>query len=148
YREKPAADNGVGMGEAGPYRETSTGLVRLEIKGAPAERVEIPHPLTNFTARIVADVSRDDGAEITRAFEIVARIGDRSERFTLPVSHFAAMRWPTEHMGSRAVVYAGQGKSDHTRAAIQLLSATTEERTVLTHTGWRKIHDQLIYLHG
>jgi len=60
------------MGEVGCYRETPTGLVRVEIKGSPGQRVEIPHPLTNFTARIRADISRDDGAEVARAFEIVA----------------------------------------------------------------------------
>ena len=58
------------------------------------------------------------------------------------------MRWPTEHMGSRAVVYAGQGTADHARVAIQLLSGTTTARTVFTHTGWRVVDGQSVYLHG
>jgi hypothetical protein len=133
---------------AKPLVETDSGLVRVEVKGPPDHQVEIWHTLTNFTARIMTDISRDDGAEVARAFEIVARIGDRSETFTVPAAQFATMRWPTEHMGSRAVVYAGQGTADHARVAIQLLSGTTAARTVFTHTGWRKVGGQCIYLHG
>jgi putative DNA primase/helicase len=75
------------MDAAGPYRETDSGLVRVEVKGSPERQVEIPHALTNFTARIVADVSRDDGAESARAFEIEAHLSERSHTFIVPASH-------------------------------------------------------------
>ena len=133
--------------EAECYRETSAGISRVELKGSRGNEAELLHPLTNFTARIVADVSRDDGAEATRAFEIEAHLGERSATFTVPASHFAGMRWPTEHMGAQAVVYAGHGTADHARTAIQLLSRTQTARTIFTHTGWRKIGDAWIYLH-
>jgi len=133
---------------AGPYQATPSGLVRIEIKGPPNKQVEIPHSLTNFRAQIKADIRRDDGAETARAFEIEARLGERSATFTVSATQFAGMRWPTEHLGAQAVVYAGHGTADHARAAIQLLSRNPVSRTVFMHTGWRKIGDAWVYLHG
>lgn len=144
--KQPAAADGAGAGhaEAGQYRETAAGIVRIESKN----KNEIPHQLTNFTARIIADVSHDDGAEIARNFEITITQGPRSATATVPVERFPAMRWPIEAMGAQAVVYAGQGCADHARAAIQLLSGTPVRRVVYGHTGWRKIGGVWCYLHG
>src|SRR5262249_43787717 len=80
------------------YRETQEGLFRVEVKGPPGKQVEILHQLTNFTARIVADLSRDDGAESTRAFEIEAHIRDQSATFSVSAAQFNGMRWATEHL--------------------------------------------------
>ena len=112
-----------------PYRETYSGLVRVEVKGPADHQVEIQHSLTNFTARIFGDVSRDDGTESTRAFEIEARLGERSRTFMVPAAQFGGMRWVTEQLGAQAVVYAGLGTADHARTAIQLLSRASD----LTH---------------
>src|SRR5208282_738869 len=49
--------------QAGIYRETCHGLVRVEVKRTQDQGYDIEIPLTNFTARIVADIARDDGAE-------------------------------------------------------------------------------------
>ncbi|MGO9605457.1 MAG: bifunctional DNA primase/polymerase [Candidatus Binataceae bacterium] len=128
----------------GSYSETERGFVRAQVvKGK-----EIEIPLTNFTARIISDITHDDGAETTRAYGIEARLGARSATFTVPASQFAGMRWPTEHLGAQAVVYAGQGTADHTRAAIQLLSKNPVRRMVYAHTGWRKIANGWVYLHA
>jgi hypothetical protein len=78
----------------GHYSETAGGLTR--IKHTPEGEVEIP--LTNFTARIVGDVERDDGAETTRLFEIEARIGERTLTFGRP--SFSVRR---HEMGGRAL---------------------------------------------
>jgi hypothetical protein len=48
----------------------------------------------------------------------------------------------------RAVVRAGYGTKDYLREAIQLLSPQTRLRHVFTHTGWRKIGNEWIYLSG
>jgi hypothetical protein len=58
------------------------------------------------------------------------------------------MRWVTEHLGAHAVVYAGQGTADHARTAIQLLSGAPISRTVYMHSGWRKLGNAWVYLHG
>jgi len=104
--------------------------------------------LANFTARIVADVVTDDGADIRRAWEIEARQGDRTARGTVPVERFSGMGWAVELLGARAVVAAGSSTRDHARAAIQLLSGETAERRVYAHLGWRKIDGAWVYLHA
>jgi hypothetical protein len=102
----------------------------------PTREGEILIPLTNFTAKIVADVSRDDGTERETAFEIEAAQGGRSETFTIPAGRFGAMNWPTEHLGAEAIVYPGMTIKDHARAAIQMLSPKPiPRRTIFTHTG-------------
>src|SRR5215217_2549343 len=127
-----------------PYRATLGGL----IWDKPTQNGATPIPLTNFSARIVADVSEDDGAEVKRHFEIEARSGERHARFNVPAAKFASMNWPTEHLGALALVYPGIGTKDHARAAIQLLSEEVEERRVYTHTGWREVDGIWVYLHG
>jgi hypothetical protein len=56
------------------------------------------------------------------------------------------MSWVTESWGLRAVVRAGSTTRDALREAIQVLSPTAVSRHVFTHTGWRQIADQWIYL--
>jgi hypothetical protein len=142
---RPTADGaGDGTNQVGIYRETERGIIRVQV----VNEQEIEIPLSNFTARIISDITHDDGAETTRAFEIEARLGERSATFTVPAIQFAGMRWTTEQLGAQAVVYAGQGTADHTRVAIQLLSRNPEWRMVYAHTGWRKIANDWVYLHG
>ena len=133
------------LAEAGIYRETLNGLIRVNTSPQGTETL---FPLTNFRARIVADITRDDGAETTRSFGIDVKQGERATLITIPVAQFPTMRWPVEALGSEAVVYAGQGTTDHTRCAIQLLSSGVARRTTYTHTGWREIDHQWIYLHA
>ena len=54
----------------------------------------------------------------------------------------------TEAWGSAPVVFAGQGKRDHLRVAIQMLSGAVPRHTVYGHLGWRKISDEWAFLHN
>ena len=58
------------------------------------------------------------------------------------------MGWSVEQLGAKAIVYPGFGLKDHARAAVQLLSGDIPERSVLTHTGWRKVDDGWVFLHA
>ncbi|MDP9475526.1 MAG: hypothetical protein M3R38_07515 [Actinomycetota bacterium] len=127
-----------------PYRATTGGLVW----DRPTQDGSAPVPLTNFNARIVADVAEDDGAEIKRSFKVEASLGERRVRFDVPAARFAPMAWPTDHLGASAIVYPGFSQKDHARAAIQLLSENIDERTIYTHTGWRLNEGVWVYLHG
>jgi hypothetical protein len=119
-----------------------TGLFRVIQKGERLSQTQ----LTNFCASIKANICLDDGLETKREFEIQADVQGESFRFTLPASKFAAMDWPIEQMGSGAVTYPNQ--REYARIAIQLLSPTAENRTVYTHTGWRRIGSHWFYLHS
>jgi hypothetical protein len=127
-----------------PYRETPAGITWLRL----IHDTEFEVPLTNFTARIVADVALDDGAEIRRRFEIEAALKGRVHRFLVPSERFAAMNWPVEHLGASAIVYPGQSLKDHTRCAVQMLSGEPPRRTVFAHLGWRKVGEEWVYLHA
>ena len=139
-RPAPGADAPAGS----PYRETPAGLVWDK----PTANGTVTTPLTNFRARIIAQVVEDDGAEQRRLFEIEGALGTRTARCTLAAPAFSMMNWPTEHLGANAVTYAGMGLRDHARVAIQLLSGEPPERMVYTHTGWREIGGEWVYLHG
>jgi len=130
--------------EGPPYRETERGLVLLKSTNAG----EVVVPLTNFTARIVTEVARDDGAEVHRGFEIEAHHRGRVHRFEVSASRFPFMAWVTEHLGATAILNAGLSIRDHVRAAIQYLSREVRTRTLYTHLGWRRIGDQWCYLHA
>jgi len=124
------------------YQSTPQGLVYLK----PTRDGEMPVPLTNFEARITAQILHDDGCEALRCLEIEARQNGRPERFTVAASQFSTMSWVAEKMGPAAVVYAGFGTKDHARTAIQLLSRDLETRTVYAHLGWRQIQGEWRYL--
>ena len=129
-----------------PYRasEATGGLVWDK----PTQNGSVPTPLTNFTARIKADVSEDDGAEVERGFEIEAMLSGRRHTFTVPAKQFPGMGWVAEHLGAGAIVQPGFGIKDHARAAIQTLSGEIPARRVYAHTGWREIGGELLYLHA
>lgn len=110
---------------------------------------DIPVPLLNFTAKIVADVLRDDGTERQTEFQLEAALGGRKHCFTIPAAGFHAMNWPAEHLGAQAIVYPGQSIRDHARAAIQFLSPRPIPRqTIYTHMGWTNINGRWVYLHN
>ena len=93
-------------------------------------------------------MAEDDGAEVRRRFDIAATLHGRSHHVSVPASQFADMGWPVELLGAGAIVYPGFGLKDHARAAVQLLSGAIPERSVLTHTGWRKVDDGWVFLHA
>lgn len=126
------------------YRETDDGLVFDKPNGSNVT----PVALTNFRARVVADVVRDDGAERVRQYVVTAQCRGRETTFEVPALGFGNMAWVEPSLGSAAIVYAGYGIKDHTRAAILSLSGEAEQRTTYAHTGWRELDAGWAYLHG
>ena len=127
-----------------PYLVAKQGLIWLK----QTKDGEVWVPLTNFSARIVADLVEDDGSERRQVFEIEATHEGQTTRFAVPAQQFSAMSWVLEHLGPRAVVYAGMGIKDHARAAVQVLSESLEKRHVYTHTGWCQSDGSSVYLHA
>jgi hypothetical protein len=109
----------------------------------------VPQPLCNFTAQIVAEEVLDDGAEQRTVFVTEGELpGGRLLSATrVPAERYPAMSWVTESWGTAPVIFAGQGKKDHLRAAIQMLSGTVPRRIIYGHLGWRRIGDRWAFLH-
>ena len=108
--------------------------------------------LCNFTARIVEELAQDNGLETTLLFRLTGCHGGRElPAIDMTYEQFIAMAWPSKQWHSGCLVEPGTGIKDTLRAAIQTLSnkdGLVERRTLFTHTGWRKIAGQWIYLHG
>lgn len=105
--------------------------------------------LTNFTARIVEEVFKDDGAETKNLFAIEGadQQGRPYHQVEVLAHQFQSLSWITTSWGTRPVVFAGLGVRDHVRAAIQLISGEVPRRIVYGHLGWRKINGVWLYLH-
>ncbi|MEK6675884.1 MAG: DUF927 domain-containing protein [Planctomycetota bacterium] len=126
-----------------PYRFAEMGI----IWDKATQHGVVETRLTNFTARIVADISRDDGAETSRFLELECVLDKQVQRFTVSASQFRGLNWILERLGARAIVGVGQAVRDHIVAAIQHLSQDFTKRTEYSHTGWRKVGDDWMYLH-
>ena len=133
--------------EAGPYSVTRDGVIawRKETRDG-----WVAVPLCNFTARIVAEEVIDDGAEQRTVFLIEGAMPDgrQLQRTHVPAERYATMGWVNETWGTTPVILAGQGRKDHLRAAIQMLSGSVPRRTVYGHLGWRRIGNRWAYLHS
>jgi hypothetical protein len=131
---------------AGAYRVAAGCIVHQ--RPTPQGPVEVP--LANWSGRIVGETVHDDGADrrITYAVEGALADGAPLPQAEVAADKFAAMRWPVEVWGIRAVVYAGASTADHLRAALQLLSGDVPRLVVYGHTGWRDVADQWVYLHA
>jgi hypothetical protein len=133
-----------GIITVGPYRAKSGGIYWLrEVHNA---LVEVR--LTNFTASIAATICRDDGAESVQEFEIEATINGQAQKVNIPSAQFISMNWVTDKLGAGAIIAAGFGSKDRAREAIQQFSTNISSRTVFTHTGWREVANDWVYLHA
>jgi hypothetical protein len=105
-------------------------------------------PLCNFVASVTEEIVLDDGADTTRAFLLEGQLdaGPHLPAIRVPAARFPGMAWVTENWGLRAVVRAGMATRDALREAIQTLSPTAGARHIFTHTGWRLVGGQWIYL--
>lgn len=108
--------------------------------------------LCNFTARIVEELAQDNGLETTLLFRLTGCQGGKElPPIDMTYEQFIGMAWPTKQWQSGCCIEPGTGIKDALRAAIQTISnkeSPVERRVVFTHTGWRKVAGQWVYLHG
>lgn len=130
--------------EVGPYTMTVNGITWER----PTKDGTVPTTLSNFAARIVRDVVRDDGQEQSFEHEVEVQIGDARYSGRVQSTGFMSLDWVTRVAGSRAILSPGMGLRDHCRAAIQHLSGDIPRHTIYAHTGWRQIDGQQLYLHA
>lgn len=106
--------------------------------------------LANFSARIVREIRKDDGVEVSIEYEIKALVDGTEVTHMVQARAFPAMTWVGEMLGARAIVEPGQGTRERFRAAIQKLGhEELQSETVFAHTGWRKLEGHgWCYLHG
>lgn len=103
--------------------------------------------LANFTARIMAQTIEDDGAECKKTLAMEATYGGQTYRFDLDGKSFMSMDWILDSIDSNAWTQPGGSIKDRTRHAIQVLSGKAPIRRIFSHTGWREIGEDWVYLH-
>ena len=128
-----------------PYFISENQLVRREHTSKGQRDI----PLCNFTAEIVEDICRDDGAGEVREYKLKARLhsGESLPSVTVPAGRVNNMGWVPDAFGARALIKVGMTNQQHTAAAIQYLSSPLQRR-IYTHTGWREINGRWHLLHG
>jgi hypothetical protein len=123
-----------------PYSDDEGVIVWFKQTGTKDGVVTEEILLANFKARIISDITKDDGVEVVRHYEIAATLNGRPYRFEVHAAKFASMHWVNEHLGAKAIISPGQGLQAKLAHAIQLLSMDMlEERFVYAHLGWREI---------
>jgi len=139
-----AASGGTSHDPSCTYTASAKGMVYMKERGDGVDPVR----LTNFTARIAADIRRDDGEASQRVFRLEAELHRRTHTIEVPARQFESLGWILEQLGAEAVVYPGRSLRDHLRAAIQVLSRDIRSHTVYAHSGWRRVEGRWLYLHG
>lgn len=108
-------------------------------------------PLCNFAAHIAADVSKDDGEEVTHHMAIAGCLENKQKlpEIVINASDYEQMRWVIANWGARATIEPGKETRDTLRHAIQFLSKDQiEQRRLYTHTGWREIDGKRVFLNA
>jgi len=115
-----------------------------------AKEVETKKRLTNFSSRIVEQISYDEGDMDNKTLlKIEGKhcTGRKLSETYVESEKYSAMNWVTEKWGAEAIIYAGSGTKDHTRVAIQTLSGEyIAWKKVYGHTGFRSIEGKMHYL--
>jgi hypothetical protein len=104
-------------------------------------------PLSNFAARVIEDIFKDNGAAVSRFLRIQGRLnGAILPVITVPEAQFETMKWPRREWGVKAQVIQSKSNADHISNSIIFSSGRVPERTIYTHTGWRDIGGVMVYL--
>ena len=139
-------------GEQQGRGRANAGFLPYEIKGNQLWVIDDqgPRPLCNFVAWIAEEIIHDDGLNEEVLFCVEGRLHDGTEfpRVEVSSSKFASLSWVTSEWGARPLIHAGTSIKDHLRTAIQGLVPCNKRRKVYGHTGWRKVGDEWLFLHG
>lgn len=105
--------------------------------------------LTNFTFRIIRDITKSNGAESSRHYEIEA-VHHRGEvrRVTVPAAEFSGLGWVLRELGPEWNVYAGMSTAGKVRQCAQHLTEEDgfEAQHLYQHTGWIERDGEHVFL--
>jgi hypothetical protein len=103
--------------------------------------------LTNFVARVTEDIKKDDGKDVDRYYNIEVEFeGKQLPKISIKAKDFPNLGWINEKYGVRPIIYPPNNNKDYVRHAIQTFSNGAIEEKVFTHTGWREVDGEYIYL--
>lgn len=106
--------------------------------------------LSTFVALPVCEVTKDDGATVTKFLEIDGWNvnGVPLKRQCVPIAKYKSMDWAMEGWGLTANIMPGNTVRDQLRSVIAEAGAqVAKQKTVYTHTGWRRIDGKWCFLY-
>ena len=103
--------------------------------------------LTNFSASVIEDITKDDGVETAREFKVEITCNGRTTTLTVPSDGFDSLTWLRAKVGSGPQICPGNGIRDHARWAL-FTGPEPHMRRVYSHTGWADIQGVPQYLHA
>jgi 5S rRNA maturation endonuclease (ribonuclease M5) len=108
-----------------------------------------PRRLANFVAKIEKVITMDDGENEERIHVLVGTTnkGKELKKLQIPSNKFLKMDWISE-WSPDAWLLPGQSVKDIVRHAIEVCSENYPEEKIFTHTGWRLINGNWVYLHA
>lgn len=107
-------------------------------------------PISNFVARVTEDILKDNGVAQDRFLRVQGRLnGSQLASVTIPENQFDNMSWVRRSWGFQAQIEKSVDKVErHISNAITKSSVNVPVRKIYTHTGWREIDGQMVYLTG
>ncbi len=146
-----AALPAVNTGTA-PEARPETGSVPVALRFSPPYAVtgsclgivhegrdgEIFTPLCTFVPYIQAELTYDDGAEVTKQYRI-GGIGSRGcvlPPIDVPATDLEKMDWMVNHWDASCDLCAVPHVREHIRAAVKQTGEFAEHKTIYAHTGW------------
>jgi hypothetical protein len=123
------------------YEERPDGIYWVKpTEDGPPTRIK----LSNFTVKIVEDITVDSGTDHLEREVVVEH---KDGRATIPSKDFDALGWVMPVLGAKAIVTPESRLRGHLVAAIKHLSRP-DKRTIYSHLGWRRLNDKWLYLHS
>lgn len=107
-------------------------------------------PLMDGAAIITEEITKDDGQNITKHFNLEGITGKGRKLHVVCISadSFESMSWIPRNWGVDLVLTPGQTTKGKLTAALYKSGQSGGKRTVYAHTGFKKLDEQPIFLHG
>lgn len=109
---------------------------------------EYAEKLCNFSPRIVAEVTVDDGATATKRLVLggVHESGRILNEVEITASDLATFQWVIEHWGADCILGVSSKVKENLRFAIQHTAFFAERKTIYNVTGWKRIDGKWRFL--
>lgn len=118
------------------------GLRQRDRGGRPVEV-----QLSNWDARILADVTYDDGTETTRRVRLKVTQSGRTGEVDVPIANLPRVQdWALEAIGSTARIGVVRNVQQHLLNAVQETGQRAVQCTVYQHSGWRVVDGVPVFL--
>ena len=127
-----------------PYKVLDNCLFIETYKG----KDKFTRKLCNFTPYLVAEVTHDDGATLSKSLRIkgVHESGMNLPEIEVPVEELQAMSWVLKNWGTKCNIEPTNNTKELIRHAIQSTAEKIEYDNVYGQTGWRLINGEYVFL--